>query len=155
MRHADRGITDPVKIEAILRKCELLHLAMTGPEGPYALTVNFGVRGGKLYFHSATTGKKTAMIEADPRIAFCAHTDYEPVRSEEKACKWSAKYHSVAGQGLARFLTDPQEKLAAFKVIMAHHTDLDLPFEPKTLDRTVVVEITPAQITGMRKGYEE
>lgn len=152
MRRSELAMKDRKEIEGVIRRAEVLHLALTGPDGPYALTVNFGYRDGKFYFHSAAQGRKIDMLKADPRVAFCLHADYEVVRSET-GCNWSAKFQSVAGQGRARFLEDPAEKEQGLRAVLAAFDAGDQPIEAPVLRRTVVVEITPENLEGKRKGY--
>lgn len=152
MRRSELAMADLKEIEGVIRRAEVLHLALTGPEGPYALTVNFGYRDGKFYFHSAPEGRKIDMLKADPRVAFCLHADYEVVRAET-GCKWSAKFQSVAGQGRARFLTDPAEKELGLRAVLATFGSGDQPMESAVLNRTAVLEITPENLEGKRKGY--
>lgn len=154
MRRAELAIPDREGIEAVIREAEVMHLALTGPDGPYAVTVNFGYREGTFYFHSAPAGRKADMLRADPRVAFCLHTGYQVVRAEA-ACKWSARFLSVAGEGLARFLEDPAEKEAALRLIMDRFGAGDQPMEPAVLKRTAVVAVTPSTLEGKRKGYPD
>ena len=152
MRRSELAMADLPEIEAVIRRAEVLHLALTGPDGPYALTVNFGYRDGKFYIHSAPEGRKIDMLKADPRVAFCLHVDYEPVRAES-GCKWSARFQSVAGQGRARFLEDMAEKEQGLRAVMASFGAGDQPLEPAVLKRTAVLEITPQNLEGKRKGH--
>jgi nitroimidazol reductase NimA-like FMN-containing flavoprotein (pyridoxamine 5'-phosphate oxidase superfamily) len=151
MRRSELSMADVKEIEGVIRRAEVLHLALTGPEGPYALTVNFGYRDGKFYFHSAPEGRKIDMLKADPRVAFCLHADYEVVRAET-GCKWSAKFQSVAGQGRARFL-EGEEKELGLRAVLATFGSGDQAIETPVLKRTAVLEITPENLEGKRKGY--
>jgi hypothetical protein len=104
------------------------------------VTLHFGYRHGVLYLHSSYKGKKAAILQANPQVAFCAESRVRLVPGET-ACKWGASYRSVAGTGTARFLETAADKLAGLQVLMAHYTDQPHPIDPLTASKTAVIAV--------------
>lgn len=156
LRRADRAATDLAAILAILDKCEVFRLGLTGPEGPYVVPLNFGYEekeGGLiLYFHCAQAGRKADMLAADPRVCIevdCSHK----LISGEKPCAYSFGYESVIGFGKARLLADAAQKASGLSRIMAHFSDTpSFEFDPAILARTAVYAIDVEHITGKKNG---
>lgn len=147
MRKAQREIKDKPLVEALLRRCQLIHLALWDGERPYAVTVNCGYEGGAVFFHCAQEGRKIECLRANGLVSFQAVAEYELVRAG-KGCGFTAHYKSVSGFGKARELTDPAEKAAALDVIMAQHDGPKGNYPPEILERTAVVRIDVEEMTG-------
>lgn len=132
MRRAERQITDPERIEEILRGADVCHIALLDGGEPYVLPVNFGytlLEGElKLYFHGARAGRKYALIQQNNRIGFsiCGHAEAYSETPEDpaQACKWTACYSSVVGHGAVEEITAPAEKTAALDRLMAQATGM-------------------------------
>lgn len=153
MRRSERGIFDLPGILAILDKCEVIRLGMTGPEGPYVVPLNFGYQeqDGKLtlYFHCAGAGRKAEMLKADPRVCFEADCGHRLIEGNNP-CAYSFAYESVIGFGNARYL-EAAEKPAALSCIMARFSDApSFAFEPAVLARTALYAIDVEHVTGKR-----
>lgn len=59
MRRKVNEITDPKKIETILKLCTVGRFATNGEDGyPYIVPVNFAYIDKTIYFHCARTGEK-------------------------------------------------------------------------------------------------
>ena len=86
IRRKDRAMTDPAQLRRLLEQCQVMRLAMTGPQGPYVVPLNFGYVLGpdgrlQLFFHCAAQGRKIRLLEADPRVCFemdCQHHRLRP-----------------------------------------------------------------------------
>ena len=63
MRHADREVTEPQQIDAIIATCKIVSLACTDAEGITIVPLNFGYvfdaesNHLTLYFHGSATGR--------------------------------------------------------------------------------------------------
>lgn len=140
------------EIEAILRECPVGSLATVGPDGtPYVVAVNYVYRSGKLYFHGALTGRKLDNIALDARVCFEAHTEERIVRAS-RAAEFGMRYRSVVAHGLARRITDTEEKREALIALTAKYAG-GQPFTPPTdsdVAATAVVEIEIGEMTGKR-----
>lgn len=159
MIRADREVTDFRQIISIVDECDVCRLALNGLDGlPYILPLNFGYSTDNetltLYFHSALKGLKHELITRDPRAAFemdCAHRlTSDPVRGY---CTMS--YRSVMGRGRIIYITDPEEKLAALRLLTdRYHREYapgHFPFNPAALPRTAVYKLVIERITAKRK----
>lgn len=156
LRRAERAITDLAAILAILDKCEVFRLGLTGPEGPYVVPLNFGYEKKEgsltLFFHCAQAGRKADMLAADPRVCFEADCGHKLI-SGEKPCAYTFGYESVIGFGKARLLEDTAEKASGLSRIMARFSDApSYEFDPPVLARTAVYAIDVAHITAKKNG---
>ena len=97
MRRADREVTDPERIAAIIAACDIVEVAYADAEGLTIVPLNFGFdyeydeATGKLtlWFHSAPRGRKLDAIRAAAGgrlpVAFTMQTDCEVVRAAPRA----------------------------------------------------------------------
>jgi nitroimidazol reductase NimA-like FMN-containing flavoprotein (pyridoxamine 5'-phosphate oxidase superfamily) len=120
MRRADRLVTDREAIDDVLRRADVLHLAMAGDGGPYVVPVNFGYDGERIWIHCAEEGHKLDLLAADPRVCFEACVDVRIVPG--KQCGWGARFRSVVGFGTATLVDDPAEKARGLAVIIEHYS---------------------------------
>jgi nitroimidazol reductase NimA-like FMN-containing flavoprotein (pyridoxamine 5'-phosphate oxidase superfamily) len=155
MRRNDKEITDWQKIEDILKKGKLCHIAMADGNKPYLVTVSYGYRDNTVYFHSASEGKKIGWLRKNPRVCFMIYTDEALVTGENPCRDWSMKYKSVIGYGKVRFLNNPEEKAEGLNIIMAQYTkNGPFTFSEKNLEETAVIKIEIEEISAKGSGYE-
>ena len=70
MRRADREVTEPQQVEAIIATCKIVSLAYTDAEGITIVPLNFGYVFDAesshltLYFHGSATGRKMDAVKA-------------------------------------------------------------------------------------------
>lgn len=82
-------------------------LSMHGENGyPYTVPINFyyDEEDGRIYFHSAGTGKKTDLLKENNKVCFCVY-DQGFVREGE----WAYNVTSVIAFGRIAEVTDPAE----------------------------------------------
>ncbi len=149
MRRAEKQITDQNEIDEVIRQSKVCRLAMTDGDQPYVLPVNFGYAPPYLYFHSAAQGRKLDILRANPKVAF-VFDHLEKIKKHAQACEWGAAFVSVIGEGTAKILSSPEEKTAGLNAIMAQYSGRSFEFDPKTLERTAVIQITISNITGKK-----
>jgi nitroimidazol reductase NimA-like FMN-containing flavoprotein (pyridoxamine 5'-phosphate oxidase superfamily) len=147
MRRKEKEITDPARIESILKNAEVCRLAFSDEDRPYLVPMCFGYEDRTLYFHSAPEGRKLDIIRKNPKVCFEVESGNEMIRSED-ACSWSQKYSSVIGFGWADILDDPEDKKKALDVIMAHYSHASFTYPDKTLSRMVIIRVRIDQMTG-------
>lgn len=154
MRRAEKEISDPAEVAALLKRASVLHLAMIDPEGwPYVIPVCFGVSDDTVFVHSAREGKKIDAIESNYRVSFCAALDAE-IRPGDAACGWTMAFRSVVGFGDAMVLTGDVEKRRALDVIMDHYgEDGPWDYSDAALEKTAVIQIRILSMTGKTGGY--
>lgn len=152
MRKANREIKDFSEIVSLLDRCDTLHIAMAGENGPYVVPVSFGfeVLDGRvtLYFHGASEGLKHELLARDSRVCVEASL-LHGYRGTENGI--TADYESVIGFGTAE-ICDDEEAAHGIELLMVHcgHPD----FNGKTciaLGMTRVYRITLSSLTGKRR----
>ena len=128
MRRADREVTDPERIAAIIAACDIVEVAYADAEGLTIVPLNFGYaeENGKrvFYFHSAKSGRKLDLIAGAPSVGFELDVNYALVEGEE-ACRHTARFQSVIGTGRVSFVEEAAQKEAALQALMLHNTGKD------------------------------
>lgn len=154
MRRADREITSREEMLAVLEKCDVCRLALPDGDYPYILPLNFGteVRDGRLslYFHGAETGYKYALIEKCGHASFEADRGHELVFDEVKNMCTMA-YESVVGRGELVEITEPDEKIRALRLILAHYGREEFPVKAEVAAHTRVLRLDVSEMTGKRR----
>ena len=151
MRRAERAITDPAEIEAVVTEAQVCRLGLVDEGEPYIVPVCFGYRDGKVYVHSALEGRKLEVIRVSPRVCLEFEADCEPVPAKE-ACGWAMRYRSVIGWGMASLVEDRAVKAQALDVIMAHYGGPAVSRTSSALDRLAIIRIEIESWTGKRSG---
>lgn len=135
MRRADREVTEPEQIAAIIAGCDIVDVAYSDAEGLTVVPLNFGydydVASGALtlWFHSAPHGRKLdairAAAEAGGRlpVAFAMRTDCEVVAGRA-ACNWGEAFKSIVGNGEASLVGDLDECRHGLQALMAHQAHM-------------------------------
>lgn len=139
-------------MEDILRRATVCRLAVCEGNVPYAVPLNFGYEGKRLFFHSAPEGRKIEAIRANPHVCFEVDTDHELVPGEI-ACDWTVRYRSVIGFGQARILEDPEEKRKALDVILSHYAQGPFEYPEGAIDQVAIVAVEIDTLTGKQSGY--
>ena len=148
MRRQKCEVTDPVKIEEIIKKARVVHLGMVDGNKPYIVPMHYGYiyeNGGlTLYLHGATEGRKYDVIAANPNVFIEIDTDMVLTSGGEVPCEYGANYACVMGEGTASILTDVDEKIAGLELIMKNQTGRDFIItEPMTKSVNVIKVVVP------------
>ena len=152
MRRTDRAVTDEAEIVDILRRCEVLHLAINTGAAPYLLPVSFGMEpdGMTFYIHGSLSGRKYDLLAQDNRVGFQLECTHGLVLEEENhSC--SVNYESVMGWGTVREVTDLDGKLHALDRIMAQYHSEDFFYDPAVAERTRILCLSIQERTGKRR----
>lgn len=147
MRRKDKQVKNPEEIEAIIKRASVLRIALHDDPFPYLVPVNFGYADGKLFFHSASEGKKIDLIKRNNRVCFETESDFGLIRGDIP-CHWSAKYASVVGFGRAHFIEDPEGKKKGLEIILRHYAVDTLEIPDTSLARIFVIRIEVDSMTG-------
>lgn len=147
MRLKEREITDKSQMEAILNNARVCRLAMVDQGEAYIVPLNFGYQDGVLYFHSATEGRKIEILKKNPNICFEVD-ELIRLKKASKPCDWGAEYKSVIGTGKACFIESMEEKRKALDIIMAHYSSRQFQYPEENMERTAVIRVDIAQMTG-------
>lgn len=133
MRRADREVTDPERIAAIIAACDIVEVAYADAEGLTIVPLNFGFdydeATGKLtlWFHSAPRGRKLDAIRAAAGgrlpVAFTMQTDCEVVAGRT-TCNWGEAFKSIVGNGTASLVEDLDECRHGLQTLMAQQAHM-------------------------------
>ncbi len=152
MRRAEKEITDPREIDAILSEATVCRIAMIDAGTPYVVPVCFGYEAGALYFHSASRGRKIEALRKNPLVCFEMDTGDQTVPSPTP-CRWGMRYRSIIGFGKATFINHPEEKTAALNCIMKHYAGGEaFTFPQEALSGVCVVKVSIEYMTGKKSG---
>ena len=136
-------ITDPAKIEEIIRKCPYCSVGITDLEGnPYVVPMNFAYQDGIIYLHSGPHGSKLKMLMHNPRVCITFCEGHELVYQHEKiACSYSMKSRSVMCRGDVRFIEDMEEKRQVLDCIMKQYTDNECGYADPSVLNVAIWEV--------------
>lgn len=143
------SITDPKEIEHIIRSCSYCMLGLTDTEGnPYVIPMNFAYENGVIYLHSGQEGGKVTMAERHPEvcITFCEGGELVYMH-RQMACSYSMKARSVMCRGQVSFITDPEEKRRAMRLLMQQYTDNECNFSEPAIRNVKVWRIAVEKMT--------
>ncbi|HPM92645.1 MAG TPA: pyridoxamine 5'-phosphate oxidase family protein [Bacteroidales bacterium] len=151
----NRQITNKEHQDAIIRKCQFCHVAMTTPDGkPYVIPMNFGYDGEFVYFHGSAKGKKADILKINPDVCIAFSTDHElRYVNEEVACSWSMRYKSVLVYGKAEFIEDAGSKIECLNRIMAQYADRDFEYNEPAVREVMVFRVKVEKMEGRVYGY--
>lgn len=151
MRRHDREIADRAAMDALLRRHQVLYLAMHDEGAPYVIPMSYGYDGECLYLHCAAEGRKIDLLRAHPQVAFAIEAEYE-VKPGEVACGWGFAYASVTGEGVAEMVEDHEGKKHGLDVLMSHFTPEPQTYKDGGIEGTTVVRIRITSLTGKANG---
>jgi hypothetical protein len=149
MRRADRRITEPAEIEAILERAAVMRLAMCDGSEPYLVPLSCGYRDGRLYFHSAPEGRKLDLLHRNPQVCFEV-SEIGAVRRSGRPCHWGQRYASVIGRGRAVLVEDAAEKRRALERICRNYGADPAQIGEAGVAGVAVVRIEIAALSGKR-----
>lgn len=153
MSRQDRVVADREEIIKIVDKCDTIHIGMHDGEDIYVVAMNYGYTWENdtltFYLHGAVKGKKLDLLRANPRVGFQLDCDHRLVEGE-LPCQFSFKFASVIGKGNVEILEDPQEKIAAMKILMGQYSDRDFEFNERLLSIVSLMKLTVTEFTGRR-----
>jgi nitroimidazol reductase NimA-like FMN-containing flavoprotein (pyridoxamine 5'-phosphate oxidase superfamily) len=154
MRRTDREVRGIDALYAIMRRCDVCHLALFDEEDPYVIPLNFGVelQDGRvtLYFHCAPKGRKLDLLAANPHIAFSMSCNHE-LRPGDRACDYGMNYASVCGNGRIEVVDDDDEKIHALAVLMENYAPGEtFEFDGKMVAGTTLLKLSVQGLTGKR-----
>jgi nitroimidazol reductase NimA-like FMN-containing flavoprotein (pyridoxamine 5'-phosphate oxidase superfamily) len=127
---------DSAECRDVLATQRLCVVAMVDGEEPYAVPVYYGFDGETMYLGVAE-GRKTAVLDRNPRVCI---TVSEPGARDS--------WRSVMVAGVARTITEPEERARAIEVMMRHNRRDDRVAPPPAPTSTSGSASAPAQRHG-------
>ena len=150
MRRNDRELETKKDIEDIIKKSEVLRIALSVNDKPYIVPVNFGYSNNSLYFHCALEGKKLDMIKINPYVAFELEGKTNIITGNSP-CQFTMDYESVMGTGKAIIIENNNEKIKGLNHIMKQYSNnSNFEYKEKMINRIVIVKIDVHQMTGKK-----
>ena len=120
-RHRERTRTDRAELYAVLDEALICHLGVTGDAGtPIVLPTCFGRIDDVLYLHGSSGA---ASLRGGSGAPVCVTvTLLDGLVYARSVFSHSANYRSAVVHGVARPVTDPEEKLAGLRAVVEHTT---------------------------------
>ena len=145
MRRKDREVTDPMRVADIVSRCTCCRIGFYDDGEVYIVPLNFGYEIKDdtyvFYFHGAKEGRKIELIKKSPDVGFELDTDYL-LHTADTACKYSAHYQSIIGNGVLSIVSEPEEKKLGLSLIMEHNTGKrEWDFDEKMLNAVIVFKL--------------
>jgi len=146
-RHPDKAITDPAEIASVIASQKFLTLALCAEDRPYLVTLShaFDAERNCFYFHCSPVGRKMDIIGANPQVYGQVLEDRGYVAGQ---CDHA--YRTVQFDGRAELVSDPEEKLRAFRLLIDSLEPEPGPVKEKMLgpDKLGGVAIVRVTVTG-------
>lgn len=153
-RHPDKAVTDPAEIARIVAGRKYMTLAMCSENQPYLVTIShaFDAERNCFYFHCSPVGRKMDLIQANPHVYGQVLEDLGYVVGD---C--SRRYRTVQFDGRAELVSDPEEKLRAFKLLVDALEPEPGPVKdrmlaPARLEGVAIVRVTATGWSGKQGG---
>lgn len=122
MRRKDREMSKEFACH-VADSCLFSVVSMVTPEGkPYAVPLSVVRDGDTLYFHSAAEGQKTDCLRANPEVCVACVGD---VRCPND--RFTTLYESAVAKGIAREVTETEEKIHALRLICERFSPDNMP----------------------------
>jgi len=154
MRRNDKEIQNLAAIEDIIGRSCICHLALNDEGTPYVLPMCFAYHDGTFSFHSASDGRKIAVLRNHPDVCISVVAGYDILR-HPKGCSWSMRYESVVGFGRVRFIEDPAEKRLTLDRILLRYAgghSFSTDYSEEILQRTLVFDVCCDLLTAKVSG---
>jgi len=150
-RLAERGHYDKDSVYGVLDAGLIAHIGIA-PEGqPFVIPVMYGRKGDVIYFHGAKASRLLKYVQAGGEVCVTV-TLLDGLVLARSLFEHSLNYRSVVAYGNGRLVDDPDEKMAALKIISdnmlpGRWEDARQPTE-KELNATTVVAVTINEATA-------
>ncbi len=151
MRRKDREITEKNKIYEIIDNCYCCRIGFYDNGEIYIVPLNFGYEVINhtitIYFHGAKAGRKIDLIHKVDNVGFEMDTNHH-LTEGVTACKYSASFQSIIGNGKISIVEDRDEKEKGLQIIMYHNTKKnDWTFNDTMVESVCVFKIVVNKIS--------
>jgi len=151
MRRKDKELTDPERLEQILKGAFFCHVALCVHDRPYCVPMCFVYHDGKILLHSAKAGRKNDILQSNPHLCIMIVNDARLVTGE-RPCEYGMAYESVMIEGTASFLSG-QKKIRGLKLIAVRYAcESGAPYSQEQIAGIAVIEVAITSCTGRRSG---
>jgi len=119
VRESDRGVYDRDTINRILDEGFLCHVGFVADGQPFVIPTSYGRNGDVLYIHGSAASRMLRNL--DQGIPVCMTvTLLDGLVLARSVFNHSMNYRSVAIFGTATLISNPEEKIAALRVLSEH-----------------------------------
>ena len=147
LRRAEREVTDPAWIKALLHRGAYGVIATAAGEQPFLNAHNYVYDEAQncLYFHRSPVGRTSANLERNPRVCYLV-AEMGRMYAGKRACNFGVEYRSVIIFGAARRVDD-KEAAHALRLLLdkyAPHLEFGVDyqgFDPSQLDDVAVYRL--------------
>ena len=153
VRRKDRQITDKAMIEKFLTEQSIIRIGYydKGNDEVYIVPLNYGyiVENDQyiFYMHGGKKGRKFELTKDGPKVGFEIDGHYELMR-DDVACKHTAKYQSIIGNGKIELINNIEDKKKAISIIMEHATGkTGFEYNQKMLEALGIYKLTATKLT--------
>ncbi len=150
-RHADRATYDRATAHAVLDEALVAHLAFVVDGEPRVLPTLHVRRGETVYVHGSTGSRPMLGARGDGLPVCLAVTVLDGIVFAKSQFHHSANYRSVIVHGVARPVTDPDERAAVLAALVdkiaAGRAADSRPPSPRELAQTAVLAIDLAEVS--------
>jgi nitroimidazol reductase NimA-like FMN-containing flavoprotein (pyridoxamine 5'-phosphate oxidase superfamily) len=153
-RSPDRASYDREQVHAILDEAYVCHLGFVRDGAPVVLPTLYARVGERLYVHGSTGSRPLrAAGQADPGLPVCLTvTHVDGLVLARSAFHHSINYRSVVVHGVARDVTDPEEKRQALDALVDHvvpgRSADSRPADKKELAATAVIRLDLDEVSA-------
>lgn len=119
VREPDRGVYDREEVYRILDEAFLCHVGFNVDGQPFVIPTSYGRREGNLYIHGSAASRMLRQMK--DAIPVCVTvTLIDGLVLARSVFNHSMNYRSVVVLGKATLVDDPEEKLAALRILSEH-----------------------------------
>ncbi len=121
VREADRAVYDREAVYRILDEGFLCHAGFVVDGQPFVIPTSYGRKGASLYIHGSAASRMLRQMQKDEGVPVCITvTLLDGLVLARSVFNHSMNYRSVVILGKATLVDDPEEKLAALRVLSEH-----------------------------------
>lgn len=119
VREADRGVYDRETVYRILDEAFLCHVGFTIDGQPFVIPTSYGRKDANLYIHGSAASRMLRQMKEGVRVCVTVML-LDGLVLARSVFNHSMNYRSVVILGKATLVEDPEEKLAALRVLSEH-----------------------------------
>jgi nitroimidazol reductase NimA-like FMN-containing flavoprotein (pyridoxamine 5'-phosphate oxidase superfamily) len=121
VREADRAVYHREAVYRILDEGFLCHAGFVVDGQPFVIPTSYGRKGASLYIHGSAASRMLRQMQKDEGVPLCITvTLLDGLVLARSVFNHSMNYRSVVILGKATLVDDPEEKLAALRVLSEH-----------------------------------
>jgi len=121
VREAHRGVYDREAVYRILDEGFLCHVGFVADGQPFVIPTSYGRKDANLYLHGSAASRMLRQLQTNDGAPVCVTvTLLDGLVLARSIFNHSMNYRSVVILGKAALVDDPEEKLAALRVLSEH-----------------------------------